>query len=122
MTNKKDILQDLFNRMPQERHSEPLRSNIMYQIMKEAKRMHKRDERLNMFAFITALFLMTGTALGFFYYINGTYSLTLPKITLPDLSLFPFYLYIGFLALILLGIDHKFREIYKKKYKKERSI
>ncbi|MDO4756603.1 MAG: hypothetical protein Q4A54_09675 [Parabacteroides sp.] len=90
--------------------------------MKEAKHMHKRDEHLNIFAFITALLLMTGTALGFFYYINGTYSLTLPEITLPDLSLFPFYLYIGFLALILLGIDHKFREIYKKKYKKERSI
>ena len=65
---------------------------------------------------------MEGIALGIFYYIKGTYSLTLPEISILDLSLFPFYFYIGFLALILLGIDHKFREIYKKKYKKERSV
>ena len=56
------------------------------------------------------------------FYLKGTYSLTLPEISILDLSLFPFYFYIGFLALILLGIDHKFREIYKKKYKKERSV
>ena len=122
MTNKKDILQDLFKQIPQERHSDPLRSNIMYQIMIEAERMRKRNERLNMSAFIAALFLMAGTTIGIFFYLKGTYSLTLPEITILDLSLFPFYFYIGFLALILLGIDHKFREIYKKKYKKERSI
>ena len=120
MTNKKDILQDLFKQIPQERHSDSLRSNTMYQIMIEAERMRKRNERLNMSAFIAALFLMAGTTIGIFFYLKGTYSLTLPKITFLDLSLFPFY--IGFLALILLGIDHKFREIYKKKYKKERSI
>lgn len=122
MTNKRDILQDLFKQIPQERHSDSLRSNTMYQIMIEAERMRKRNEHLNMSAFIAALFLMAGTTIGIFFYLKGTYSLTLPEITIPDRSLFPFYFYIGFLALILLGIDHKFKEIYKKKYKKERSI
>ncbi len=122
MKDDKDLLKELFFQLPREKYSDQLRSKIMYHVMLEAERMHKRNERLNRLICVFSLVLMVVFAFGVFYYINESFDFTIPDISFPDLSLFPFYIYIGFLALILLGIDHKFREIYKKKHKKERQV
>ena len=122
MKDDKDLLKELFFQLPREKYSDQLRSKIMHQVMLEAERMHKRNERLNRLICVLSLVLMAVFAFGVFYYINESFDFTIPDISFPDLSLFSFYIYIGFLALILLGIDHKFREIYKNKHKKARQV
>ena len=45
MTEKNDILKDLFSRMPEEELPASFRANAMRQIMAEAERIRKRNER-----------------------------------------------------------------------------
>ena len=109
MTEKNDILKDLFSRMPEEELPASFRTNVMKQIMAEAERKRKLGERW--IAVIAASLLMIGIAIASFLYMG------IPKISvqIPDMSAFPFYAYIGMLALILLGADYKFRQIYKRR-------
>src|SRR5699024_10975773 len=111
MTEKNDILKDLFSRMPEEELPASFRTNVMKQIMAEAERRRKQGERWGWIAVIAASLLMIGIAIASFLYMG------IPKISIqiPDMSAFPFYAYIGMLALILLGADYKFRQIYKRK-------
>ncbi len=111
MTEKNDILKDLFSRMPEEELPGSFRANVMQQILAEAERIHKRNERWGWIAVISASLLMVGLAVGAFFYMD------MPKISvsLPHLSSLPFYVYIGILTFILLGADYKFRQIFKKK-------
>ncbi len=107
MTEKNDILKDLFSRMPEEELPASFRTNVMRQIMAEAERIRKRDERWGWIAVIAASLLMIGS----FLYMG------IPKISvqIPNMSTLPFYAYIGMLALILLGVDYKFRQIFKRR-------
>ena len=109
MTEKNDILKDLFSRMPEEELPASFRTNVMKQIMAEGRR--KLGERWGWIAVIAASLLMIGIAIASFLYMG------IPKISvqIPDMSTFPFYAYIGILALILLGADYKFRQIYKRR-------
>lgn len=109
MTEKNDILKDLFSRMPEEELPASFRTNVMKQIMAEAERKRKLGERWGWIAVIAASLLMI--AIASFLYMG------IPKISvqIPDMSAFPFYAYIGMLALILLGADYKFRQIYKRR-------
>lgn len=111
MTQKNDILKDVFSRMPEEELPGSFRANMMQQIMAEAQRIRKRNERWGWIAVISASLLMIGMAIGSFLYMG------IPKIsiTIPRLSSLPFYFYIGMLTLILLAADYKFRQAYKKK-------
>lgn len=111
MTQKNDILKEVFSRMPEEELPRSFRANVMQQIMAEAQRIRKRNERWGWIAVISASLLMIGLAIGSFLYMD------IPKISIsmPHLSSLPFYFYIGMLSLILLGADYKFRQIVKKK-------
>ena len=111
MTEKNDILKDLFSRMPEEELPASFRANAMRQIMAEAERIRKRNERWGWIAVIAASLLMVGIAIASFLYMNIS-----PKsVQIPNMSTLPFYAYIGILALILLGADYKFRQLFKRR-------
>ncbi len=111
MTEKNDILKDLFGRMPEEELPASFRTHVMRQVMAEAERIRKRDERWGWIAVIAASLLMISIAIASFLYVG------IPKISvqIPDMSTFPFHAYIGMLALILLGADYKLRQIYQRR-------
>lgn len=110
-----DILNNLFRLVPEEELPASFRSNIMQQVMKEALRIKKRNERIGLAATILASLVMITLAVLSFIYMD----LPEMEITIPHLSNVPFYLYIGFLALFLLGADYKFRQLFKRKQKKQ---
>ena len=109
MTEKNDILKDLFSQMPEEELPASFRANAMRQIMAEAERIRK--ERWGWIAVIAASLLMVGIAIASFLYMN------IPPISvqIPNMSTLPFYAYIGMLALILLGADYKLRQIFERR-------
>ena len=106
MTEKNDILKDLFSRMPEEELPASFRANAMRQIMAEAERIRKRNERWGWIAV-----LMVGIAIASFLYMN----ISPISVQIPNMSTLPFYAYIGILALILLGADYKFRQLFKRR-------
>ena len=59
MTEKNDILKNLFSRMPEEELPGSFRANVMQQILAEAERIHKRNERWGWIAVISASLLMS---------------------------------------------------------------
>ena len=97
--------------MPEEELPASFRANAMRQIMAEAERIRKRNERWGWIAVIAASLLMVGIAIASFLYMN------IPPISvqIPNMSTLPFYAYIGMLALILLGADYKFRQLFKRR-------
>ena len=111
MTEKNDILKDLFSRMPEEELPASFRANAIRQIMAEAERIRKRNERWGWIAVIAASLLMVGTAIASFLYMN----ISPISVQIPNMSTLPFYAYIGMLALILLGADYKFRQLFKRR-------
>ena len=111
MTEKNDILKDLFSRMPEEELPASFRANAIRQIMAEAERIRKRNERWGWIAVIADSLHMIGIAIASLLYMG----ITKISVQIPDMSAFPFYAYIGMLALILLGADYKFRQIYKRR-------
>ena len=111
MTEKNDILKDLFSRMPEEELPASFRANAMRQIMAEAERIRKRNERWGWIAVIAASLLMVGIAIASFPYMN----ISPISVQIPNMSTLPFYAYIGILALILLGADYKFRQLFKRR-------
>ena len=111
MTEKNDILKDLFSRMPEEELPASFRANAIRQIMAEAERIRKRNERWGWIAVIAASLLMVGIAHASLLYMNiSPISEQIPKMTT-----LPFYAYIGMLALILLGADYKIRQLFKRR-------
>lgn len=107
---KSDLLESLFRNMPEEALPASFRIQVMQQVMKEAVKIKKRNERLGLLAVILAsLAMITLAALAFLY-------MDLPRITMPkiDFSAFSFYLYIGILSLFLLFLDYKFRQAFRK--------
>ena len=111
MTEKNDILKDLFSRMPEEELPASFRANAMRQTMAEAERIRKRNERWGWIAVIAASLLMVGIAIVSFLYMN----ISPISVQIPNMSTLPFYAYIGILALILLGADYKFRQLFKRR-------
>ena len=111
MTEKNDILKDLFSRMPEEELPASFRANAMRQIMAEAERIRKRNDRLGWISFIAASLIMVGFAIASFLYMN----ISPISVQIPNMSTLPFYAYIGILALILLGADYKFRQLFKRR-------
>lgn len=111
MTEKNDILKDLFSRMPEEELPASFRANAMRQIMAEAERIRKRNERWGWIAVIAASLLMVSIAIASFLYMN----ISPISVQIPNMSTLPFYAYIGILALILLGADYKFRQLFKRR-------
>lgn len=70
-----------------------------------------RNERWGWIAVIAASLLMVGIAIASFLYMN----ISPISVQIPNMSTLPFYAYIGMLALILLGADYKFRQLFKRR-------
>ena len=111
MTEKNDILKDMFSRMPEEELPASFRANAIRQIMAEAERIRKRNARWGWIAVIAASLLMGRIAIASFLYMN----ISPISVQIPNMSTLPFYAYIGMLALILLGADYKFRQLFKRR-------
>ena len=111
MTEKNDILKDLFSRMPDEELPASFRANTLWQNKNETERIRIRIERWGWIAVSAASLLMVGIAIASFLYMN------IPPISvqIPNMSTLPFYAYIGILAIILLGADYKFRQLFKRR-------
>lgn len=110
-----DLLENLFKQMPEAPLPASFRSTVMQQILAEAARVRKRNERWGLIAIIAAsAAIFALAALSLIY-------LKMPQISLriPDLSSVPFYLYIGALGLLLLWFDHLMRKRYKERHKEE---
>ncbi len=89
MTEKNDILKDLFSRMPEEELPASFRANAIRQIMAEAERIRKRNERWGWIAVIAASLLMVGIAIASFLYMNiSPISVQIPNMsTLPSMPI-----------------------------------
>jgi len=113
--NKTDLLENLFGQMTKEPLPASFRSNVMQQVLAEAIRIKKRNERLGLIAVIVASVIMLALAVVALIYLE------VPKITfrVPDLTSVPFYLYIGGLVFLLLWFDHIMRRKYTEKHKGE---
>jgi len=113
--NKTDLLENLFGQMAKEPLPASFRSNVMQQILAEAIRVKKRNERLGLIAVIVASVIMLALAIAALVFLG------VPKISfrVPDLTSVPFFLYIGGLAFLLLWFDHIMRRKYKEKHKEE---
>lgn len=107
---KSDLLENLFRNMPEEELPASFHIHVMQQVIKEAVKIKKRNERLGLLAVILASLAMLALAVLAFLYMD------LPRITMPkmDFSVFSFYLYIGILSLFLLFLDYKFRRTFRK--------
>ncbi|WP_199851437.1 hypothetical protein [Parabacteroides pacaensis] len=125
ITNKKDILDTLFSRLPEEPLPKQFRSNLMEQIQAEAIRIQKRKERYGLAAIIVASLSMIGLAVIILYkfftpasidssIFHISFHLDLPKVTFPSLSDYSFAAYIGILSLVLLAFDYYLRRLFKK--------
>lgn len=105
-----DKWQDLFRQLPEKELPPDFRFHVMQQVMQEAVRQQKRNERIGLLLAALASALMAGLAIAALFYID------LPRLSIPFIrpSDFPFYLYIGALSLLLLWADHKLRRAFHK--------
>jgi len=108
-----DWLDTLFGRLPEASLPASFREATMRRIWKEAEKAKKRNEYLGLLFLVVASLFITGLAVAAIRYMGVPHiEWEFPKYE----SVMPFYLYIGVLALFLLGIDHLFRRMYKKKH------
>lgn len=112
-----DILEKLFAQLPEEELPVSFRQNVMQQVAREAAKAQRRSERWGLAAVITTSLVLLGmTAYLIHYYIgfpeDTGRNTQWPKI---DSGLFSFYSYIGLLALLLLWLDYRLREAFRKR-------
>lgn len=108
--DNKDILKDLFSTMQEEQLPASFRMHVMEQVMLEAAKKRKRNERLSLLAVIVgSLGIIAFAVLAFIY-------MGLPKISMPkfNLSTVHFYMFIGTLSLLLLYLDYRLRRLFHK--------
>jgi len=108
-------LKDLFKQLPEDALPVDFRTTLMQRIVKENIRIKKRSDRWTLFSIIVASLCMIGLAVLCFLYLE----IPLLSWSWPSTTLSPFYLYIGALALLLLGGDYLMRKRYREKHKKE---
>ncbi|MGL5273794.1 MAG: hypothetical protein ACRC8J_10000 [Phocaeicola sp.] len=119
-----DKLKELFNKLPDDNVKASFRANVMLQVVAEANRIKKRNERWVMFATATASLFMVALAIVTLSYMNVTLS-SIDSffkefiIEISNAKILNFYLFIAFLAMILLFLDYKIRDLYNRR--KERS-
>ena len=117
MNDKNDFLQKMFQQLSETPLSEDFRLRMMQQIKAEEARQKKRNERWAWTALITLSLCIFGIgALAIFYLDVPKFSLS---ISMQALETLPFYIYITFLALLLLLGDHFIRRKYYEKHSKQ---
>ena len=104
-----DWLKPLFSRLPEEDLPASFREELMKRIVAEAARISKRNERIGLLTVILASLAIAGLSAGALLYA-GIFRL---RWEMPELITLPFYLYIGGLTLLLLGIDYLLRRTYR---------
>ena len=106
-----DILEKLFNQLPEEELPASFRLNVMQQITSEAAKVQKRNERV-----VIASLGMLGMAIALILYYIGLPETAEIQIRWPqiDTGIFSFYFYIGILALLLLFLDYRLRKLFHK--------
>ncbi|MDR1645186.1 MAG: hypothetical protein LBS05_05105 [Tannerellaceae bacterium] len=107
-----DWLKLLFSRLPEEDLNASFCNDTMKRILKEAARKKRRNEFMGLAAVSLASLAIMGIAAGAIFYAG------IPRIEwrMPDLPSLPFYLYIGVLSLLLLGMDFLLRRAYRKRH------
>ena len=108
---EQDILKSLFNQVPEEVLPPTFQSEMMQKIRKEAIRIAKRNKCIQLLALIAATIVTICLAVASLIYLGITQII----IEIPQFSFPPYYLYFGFLVLILLVADHLFMQYYDKK-------
>ncbi|MDR2534368.1 MAG: hypothetical protein LBC81_06320 [Tannerellaceae bacterium] len=111
-----DPLKHIFKRLPEPELPQSFRENIMNRIMAEAERKKKRSEQMGWLFVAAASIGVIGLAAAAFLWFDR-FSLSefeFPSLNFPSM---PFYIYIGGLALLLLGVDHVFVRAYRKRLK-----
>ena len=111
-----DILEKLFNQLPEEELPASFRLKVMQQITSEAAKVQKRNERFGLAAVVIASLGMLGMAIALILYYIGLPETAEIQIRWPqiDTGIFSFYFYIGILALLLLFLDYRLRKLFHK--------
>jgi hypothetical protein len=109
---QQDILKTAFDRMTDEPLPPAFLPELMQRIRAEAVRIRKRDARRWVAALTAASLTILGLA------VAALARLDIPpfRLDFPQISIPPFYIYIGILALILLFADGWFRQKYFEKH------
>ncbi|MDR1335524.1 MAG: hypothetical protein LBK22_01695 [Tannerella sp.] len=107
-----DVLKAMFRRMPDEPLPPDFLPEMMQRIRAEAARVRKREACRRAVALVAASLTIAGLAVAALIYPGiPSFRVDLPQIFIP-----PFYIYIGFLTLVLLFADGWLRQKYFKKH------
>jgi FtsH-binding integral membrane protein len=109
---QRDMLKAMFDRMTDDPLPPDFLPEMMQRIRTEAVRARKREAWRRTAALLAATLAIAGLAVAAFIYLDiPRFQADFPQIFIP-----PFYIYIGFLTLILLFADGWFRQKYFKKH------
>lgn len=100
--------EQLFGQLPEERLPMDFRATLMQKVMRQAAVKRKRSERLGWLALILASIALIALAVASLAYLDFTW----PHFELFKGDSYPFYGSIGVLALLLLVVDYKLRQLY----------
>ena len=117
---EKDSLKELFARLPDKNLSAGFQSLLMERIRQEAHlRAERRKERLNLLAIGALIIFLLGALAVLFFFLGISWQWPQWRMSLPDMSTFFFYAYIGTLAFALWMGDAALRRYYDKKHRRE---
>ena len=100
--------EQLFAQLPEERLPMDFRATLMQKVMRQAAIKRKRNERLSWLALIMASIALIALAVASLAYLDFSWT----PFELFKGESYPFYCLIGVLALLLLMLDYKLRQLY----------
>ena len=113
---EKDRLNDWFARLPDKKLPADFQTLLMERIRQEALlRAERRKERLNLLGMGVLIISLLGGLAVLFFFLGISWQWPQWRISLPEMSTFLFYAYIGALAFALWMADTAFRRYYCKK-------
>lgn len=117
---EKDRLKELFARLPDKKLSAGFQALLMEQIRQEAHlRAERRKERLTLLGVCSLILSILGALALLFFFLGISWQWPQWRMSLPDMSTFLFYAYIGTLAFALWMGDAALRRYYDKKHRRE---
>ena len=100
--------EQLFTQLPEERLPMDFRATLMQKVMRQAAIRRKHNERLSWLALIMASIALIALAVASLAYLDFSWT----HFELFKGECYPFYCLIGVLALLLLMLDYKLRQLY----------
>lgn len=117
---EKDRLKDLFAQLPDKNLLAGFQALLMERIRQEAQlRAERRKERLNLLGISALIIFLLGGLAVLFFFLGISWQWPKWRISLPEMSTFLFYAYIGALVFVLWMADVAFRRYYDKKHPRE---